>query len=225
MSFLSNLLSERADRSVGLLAEFSNPGELVHAVEEARRQGYSRIDTFTPFPVHGMDGAMGLSPSKLGYLVIGGGITGFALAMLMQWWMGAVDYPINISNKPFFAIEPSVPIAFELTVLFSALAAVGGMFALNGLPKPYNPLFNSERFGRASDDGFFLHVAAADGKYDAAQTSAFLRDLGALHVEYVDHDAAYDIDDAGDLHRIEPGAPAAPPDARPAAPPPPPRAH
>lgn len=225
MSFLNKMMSARADRTVGLLAEFSNPGDLVHAVEEARRKGYSRIDTFTPFPVHGMDAAMGLSPSKLGYLVIGGGITGFALAMLMQWWMSAVDYPINISHKPFFAIEPSVPIAFELTVLLSALTAVAGMFALNGLPKPYDPLFNSERFGRATDDGFFLHVAAADAQYDAAQTPAMLRDLGALHVEYVDHEGAYDVDDAGSLHRIEPGAPAAPPDARPAAPPPPPRAH
>ena len=174
---------------------------------------------------NGDDAAMGLGPSKLGYLVIGGGLVGCALAFLMQWWMGAVDYPINISNKPFFAIEPSIPIAFELTVLFAALAAVGGMFALNGLPKPYDPLFYSERFGRATDDGFFLHVAAADAKYDAAATSAMLRDLGALHVEYVDHEGAYDVTDAGDLHRIEPGAPAAPPDARPAAPPPPPRAH
>ncbi len=223
MSFLSNLLSARADRTVGLLAEFSNPGDLVHAVEEARRQGYARLDTFTPFPVHGMDAAMGLSPSKLGYLVIGGGLVGCALAFLMQWWMGAVDYPINISNKPFFAVEPSIPIAFELTVLFSALTAVGGMFALNGLPKPYDPLFHSERFGRATDDGFFLHIAAADANYDAAATSALLRDLGALHVEYVDHEGVFDVTDEGDLHRIEPGAPAAPPDARPAAPPPPPR--
>lgn len=225
MSFLSNLLSARADRTVGLLAEFSNPGELVHAVEEVRRQGYAGIDTFTPFPVHGMDAAMGMRPSKLGYLVIAGGLTGCALAFLMQWWMSDVDYPIPISGKPFFAIEFSVPIAFELTVLFAALAAVAGMFALNGLPKPYDPVFHSERFGRATDDGFFLHVAAADGQYDAGATSALLRDLGALHVEYVDHEGAYDVDDEGGLARIEPGAPPAPPDATPAPPPPPPRAH
>lgn len=197
MSILDKLLGERANKHVGLLAEFSNPGDLVHAVEAVRRKGYTRIDTFTPFPVHGMDAAMGLSPSKLGYLVIGGGITGFALAMLMQWWMGAVDYPIAISGKPFFAIEPSVPIAFELTVLFSALAAVGGMFAINGLPKPYNPLFYSERFQRATDDGFFLHVAAADGSYEDRATSSLLRDLGALHVEYISHDGAYDVNADG----------------------------
>lgn len=196
---LKDTLRARADKHVGLLAEFSNPGELVEAVEAVRREGYTKIDTFTPFPIHGMDHSMGLSPSKLGYIVIGGGLTGCALAFLMQWWMGAVDYPLNISGKPLFAVEPSVPIAFELTVLFSALGAVAGMLALNGLPKPYNPLFYSERFQRATDDGFFLHVAAADGTYDRASTSALLRDLGALGVEYVDHDGAYDLDENGEF--------------------------
>ena len=206
-AFLDNALRARADKHVGLLAEFSNPGDLVHAVESVRRAGYTQIDTFSPFPIHGMDGAMGLSPSKLGYLVIGGGLTGCALAFLMQWWMGAVDYPLNISGKPFFAIEPSVPIAFELTILFSALAAVGGMFALNGLPKPYNPLFFSERFQRATDDGFFLQIAAGDKKFDRAATAALLRDNGALGVEYVDHEGAYDLDERGEVVT----APAAPP--------------
>ena len=169
----------------------------------------SRSLLFTPFPIHGMDRSMGLSPSKLGYIVIGGGITGCALAFLMQWWMGAVDYPLNISGKPLFSVEPSVPIAFELTILFAALGAVAGMLALNGLPKPYNPLFYSERFGRATDDAFFLHVAAADGAYDRAGTSSLLRDLGALSVEYVDHDGAYDLDENGEFMTPD-GAPPPP---------------
>ncbi len=198
-AFIDNALRARADKHVGLLAEFSNPGDLVEAVESARRAGYTQIDTFSPFPIHGMDGAMGLSPSKLGYIVIGGGLTGCFLAFLMQWWMGAVDYPLNISGKPFFAVEPSVPIAFELTILFAALAAVGGMFALNGLPKPYNPLFFSERFQRATDDGFFLQIAAGDKQFDRAATAALLRDSGALGVEYVDHEGAYDLDRDGEV--------------------------
>jgi hypothetical protein len=206
---VKNTLRARADKHVGLLAEFSNPGELVEAVEAVRREGYTQIDTFTPFPIHGMDHSMGLSPSKLGYIVIGGGLTGCALAFLMQWWMGAVDYPLNISGKPLFSVEPSVPIAFELTILFSALGAVAGMLALNGLPKPYNPLFYSGRFGRATDDAFFLHVAAADGAYDRAGTSALLRDLGALNVEYVDHDGAYDLDENGEFATPD-GAPPPP---------------
>ena len=213
-AFLDNALRARADKHVGLLAEFSNPGDLVEAVESVRRAGYTQIDTFSPFPIHGMDGAMGLSPSKLGYLVIGAGLTGCALAFLMQYWMGAGSqpdwlltnfqgYPLNISGKPFFAIEPSVPIAFELTILFSALAAVGGMFALNGLPKPYNPLFYSERFQRATDDGFFLQIAAGDKKFDRPATAALLREHGALGVEYVDHDGAYDLDDRGEVIVVE----------------------
>ncbi len=192
-----NALRSRADKNVGLLAEFSNPGELVEAVEAARRDGYTRLDTFSPFPIHGMDAAMGLPSSKLGYIVIGGGITGCALAFLMQWWMSAYDYPLNISGKPLFAIEPSVPIAFELTILLSALGAVGGMLALNGLPKPYNPLFYSERFGRATDDGFFLHIAEADRRFDRSGTAAMLRAHGALGVEYVSHDGAYDVNEDG----------------------------
>ncbi|NNF58789.1 MAG: DUF3341 domain-containing protein [Rhodothermaceae bacterium] len=194
-----------ADRNVGLLAEFSDPGALMHAVENLRKRGYSRLDTFTPFPVHGMDRAMGLGPSKLGYMVFIGGLTGCALGYFLQWWTSAGSqpdwlmtpfqgYPINISNKPLFAIEPSVPIMFELTVLFAALTAVAGMLALNGLPRPYNPLFHSERIGRASDDGFFLHIEASDSQFDRDATAAALAEEGALAIEYLDHDGAESID-------------------------------
>lgn len=208
-AFIRDALRSRADRHVGLLAEFSNPGDLVEAVEAVRREGYAQIDTFSPFPIHGMDRSMGLKPSKLGYLVIVAGLTGCALGFLMQWWMGAVDYPINISGKPLFAVEPSVPIAFELTILFAALGAVAGMLALNGLPRPYNPLFYSERFQRATDDGFFLQIAASDGAFERAGTTRMLRDLGALGVEYVDHDGAYDLDRDGEF--VTPAPAAAPP--------------
>ncbi len=199
---------DRANQHVGLLAEFPDPGALYEAVQKLREKGYSRLDTFSPFPIHGMDRAMGLSYSKLGFLVFGGGLTGLFLGFFLQWWTSAgpqiegwpavigslMPYPINISNKPLFGVESSVPIMFELTVLFSALTAVVGMLALNGLPKPYNPLFHSERFGRASDDAFFLHIAAADGTFDRAKTAADLRDLGAMGVEYVDHDGATPAD-------------------------------
>jgi hypothetical protein len=182
---------ERPDPHVGLLAEFSDPGALLHAVERLRRDGFSRMDTFTPFPVHGMDRALGLGPSLLGYLVFIGGSLGLLSGYLLQWWTSDVDYSINISNKPFFAIEPSVPIMFELTVLFSAATAVIGMLVLNGLPRPYNPLFNSDRFGRATDDGFFLHVGAGDGGRDDAAIADALFAAGALAVERVDHEGAH----------------------------------
>jgi len=195
-----------ADKNVGLLAEFANPGELYHAVHELRGAGYARIDTFSPFPIHGMDRAMGLGPSPLGYFVIIGGLAGLGLAVLMQWYMNAYDYAWNISGMPFFAIEQNVPVTFEMTVLFAALTAVVGMLVMNGLPRPYNPLFYSERFGRASDDGFFLQVSVLDRKFERADTAQLLRDLGALYVEYVDHTGAFRVVERGALIRIEPRA-------------------
>jgi hypothetical protein len=181
-----------ADQVYGLLAEFPNPGALLHAAEAVREEGYRHFDTHSPFPIHGMDDAMGLGNSKVGYFAFLGGVTGFAGAYLLQWWTAAVDYPINISGKPFFAVEPSVPIMFELTVLFAAFGAVGGMLALNGLPRPYNPLFYSDRFEGASDDRFFLHVAASDEQFDADETAVMLRRIGATHIELVQDDGVSD---------------------------------
>ncbi len=183
----------RPDKVYGLLAEFSDPGALLHAAERVRAAGYTHFDTHSPFPIHGMDKAMGLGNSKVGFIALGGGLTGLALATWLQWWTGGVDYPLDISGKPFFAVEPSVPIMFELTILFAALSAVAGMLALNGLPRPYNPLFYAENFARATDDAFFLHVAASDKNFDLERTEQLLRDLGALYVRVIqDHGVAGD---------------------------------
>ncbi len=181
------------DRLYGVLAEFPNPGALLHAAEAAREAGYRRYDTYSPFPIHGMDRAMGLGNSQVGYFTLIGGLTGLAIGTWLQWWTSAVDYPLNISGKPFFAWWSSIPIMFELTVLFAAFGALAGMLALNGLPRPYNPLFYSDRFRRASDDGFFLHVAAADGQFDRERTAQMLEKAGATHVE-----AVYDREETGE---------------------------
>ena len=182
-----------ADQVHGLLAEFSDPGALLHAAEAVREEGYSHFDAHSPFPIHGMDEAMGLGNAVgVGVLTFFGGLTGCAGAYLLQWWTAAVDYPTNISGKPFFAVEPSVPIMFELTVLFAAFGAVAGMFALNGLPRPYNPLFYSDRFEGATDDRFFLHVAASDDRFDVEETAAMLQGLGARHIELVKDDGTAD---------------------------------
>lgn len=185
--------SREDDNVYGLLAEFSNPATLLHAAEAVRERGYTHFDAHSPFPIHGMDRAMGLGNSKVGFFALGGGVTGFALGYWLQWWTSAVDYPINIGGKPFFAIEPSIPIIFELVVLFSAFGAVAGMLALNGLPRPYNPLFYSERFARVTDDGFFLHVAASDAQFDEAKTAHTLHEIGALRVERVRDDGTADV--------------------------------
>ncbi|MEZ4702471.1 MAG: DUF3341 domain-containing protein [Rhodothermales bacterium] len=185
-----------ADGVYGLLAEFSNPGTLLHAAKATREAGYAHFDTHSPFPIHGMDKAMGLGNSLVGYIVLVGGITGLSIATWLQWWTGQVDYPLNISGKPFFAVEPSIPVMFELTILFSAFAAVAGMLALNGLPRPYNPLFYSNAFTRATDDGFFLHIAASDGQFDQQKTADFLKGIGASHVEVIHDHGVADTDEA-----------------------------
>lgn len=177
------------DATFGLLAEYPHPGALMNAARGMREAGYRRFDTYSPFPIHGMDAAMGLGQSKIGYGTLAGGLAGLALAMWLQWWTSDVDYPLNISGKPEFAIEPSVPIGFELTILLAALTTVAVMLALNGLPRPWNPLFSSKHLHRATDDGFFLFVAATDSKYDAGQTAGLLEQLGATRLEPIRDDA------------------------------------
>jgi hypothetical protein len=173
-------------RIYGVLGQFEHPGALLEAARGVREAGFRKFDAHSPFPIHGMDRAMGLGQSVLGFLVFGGAVTGCLLAYWMQWWMGEVDYPLNISGKPFFAIEPSIPIMFELTVLFAALAAVFGMFALNRLPRPYNPLFYSSSFARVSDDGFFLSIQSNDREFDVDRCSALLKELGAVGIEVIE---------------------------------------
>lgn len=185
------IYESRPDKVYGILAEYSDPGALLHAAEAVRKAGYAHFDTYSPFPIHGMNKAMGLGNSKVGLFSLGGGLTGFGLGYWLQWWTGSIDYPLNISGKPFFAVEPSVPVIFELTILFSAVGAILGMLVLNGLPRPYNPLFYAENFARVTDDAFFLHIAASDKLFDEQQTAALLREQGALYLRLVeDHGLA-----------------------------------
>ncbi|MCB9507086.1 MAG: DUF3341 domain-containing protein [Myxococcales bacterium] len=170
----------------GVLAEFSSAQQIYHACEQVRDAGFKKWDAYTPFPVHGLDKAQGLPASFLPWIVLVVGLTGTATAIGLQYWVHAIAYPLVISGKPFAAWPAYVPIIFELSVLFSAFAAVFGMLAINRLPMLNHPLFTSERFGRASDDRFFIAIEATDPKFDADRTTAFLQGLGADHVEFVE---------------------------------------
>jgi len=172
--------------SYGVLAEFTNAQDIYHACEGVRDAGYQRWDAHTPFPVHGLDGAMGLSKSKLPWIVLCMGLTGLTIALSLQYWVHSIEYPLVISGKPFFAGPAYVPIIFELSVLFSAAGAVFGMFALNKLPMLNHPLFRSRRFERVTDDRFFISIEATDPKYDTSATIELLKGLGASHVEVVE---------------------------------------
>lgn len=169
----------------GYLLEFETASDLMSAAEQVRDAGFSHWDCHTPFPVHGLDDAMGLRETRLPWLVLGGGVTGAGLGMLMQWWMNAIDYPLVISGKPLWSIPANIPVGFEMTVLLAAFGAFFGMLALNGLPHLHHPLFGSERFRRASDDRFFISLEARDPLFGEKATEDFLAGLGAVGVEKV----------------------------------------
>jgi hypothetical protein len=175
----------RGKRPVLFLAEFETPSQVLRAAEKVRDAGYTRWDVHTPFPVHGMDRAMGLPDSRLGWIVLVCGLTGCTMAFLLMWWANGIDYPLIIGGKPPGAIPSMVPVMFELTVLLSAFGAVFGMLGLNQLPRHHHPVFYSERFERASDDRFFISIEAADEKFDLEDTRALLESLGPSHQELI----------------------------------------
>ena len=171
----------------GLLAEFSSPATLLHAAEKIHAAGYSEYDCHSPFPIHGMDAAMGLKRSRLGYIVGFMTILGAITAFTLQTWVTTSAYPLVISGKAFFSWQAYIVITFALFVLFGTFGAVFGMFHINKLPMLHHPLFNSEQFKKVTDDGFFVSVEATDRLFDEAKTRAFLEALGGKNIELVKH--------------------------------------
>ncbi|MFO0678711.1 MAG: DUF3341 domain-containing protein [Polyangiaceae bacterium] len=171
-----------------VLAEFDSSASIVHAAEKVRDQGFKNWDTYTPYPIHGMDGAMGLKDSKLGWIVLTMACTGISIAFAMMMFMNGIDYPIIIGGKPADAFPSMVPVMFELTILFSAFGSVFGMFHLNRLPRHHHPVFYSDRFRAASDDKYFLSIEAEDPKFDEGNVKKLLESLHATFVEVVEEE-------------------------------------
>ena len=170
----------------GLLAEFRTADDLRRAAAVVREAGYERWDAHTPFPVHGLDDAMGIRPTRLPWVVLAAGIAGTSGGILMQWWMNAIDYPIIVSGKPFFSLPAQIPVAFELTILLASLTAFLGMLGVNALPRLHHPLFANKRFRWASNDAFFISVEATDRLFDVEATDKLLRSAGSLSVEWIE---------------------------------------
>jgi len=177
--------TDEEPKVLGMLAEFKTPDELLRAARKVREEGYEHFDAHSPYPIHGLDEAMKIRPTILPWLVLGGGITGASVALLMQWWTNAVDYPHIISGKPLFSLPANIPVIFELTVLFSALTAFFGHMVLNRLGRPSRAIFSTDRFQRATSDRFFLSIEARGYKFDRKETKALLESLGAASVETV----------------------------------------
>jgi hypothetical protein len=170
----------------GMLAEYATPADLMHAAEKIRDAGFRRWDVFSPYPIHGMNQAMGLKNSKVGWFGFTGGVIGYTTGMVMIWWMNAHDYPILVGGKPMFSPHYAFPPSYELTILFTAFGSILGMMFLNRLPKLYNPLFKSERFKLATHDRYFLVVETTDPKYSEAETRKLLESTGSKHIEIVE---------------------------------------
>ena len=180
------LQADEGPATYGVVAEFGDPRQLLDAIRAVRAKGYRKFDAYTPYPVHGVESAMGEHRSILGYVVLVAGLCGTLSAYLLQWWTGAVSYPLVIAGKPLFAFEPSIPIMFELTVLFAAFGAVIGMLVLNRLPQFYHPVFNYSRYGGATNDRFLLAVESEDPLFDEQRTTELLAQLGSTNTEVVE---------------------------------------
>lgn len=170
---------QAANKELGVLASYSTAHSIYHACEQVRDAGFRKFDSYTPFPVHGLDKAMGLGPSYLPWLVLIAGVTGGSLALLLSVWTSAYDYPLNIGGKPLFSIPAFIPVVFECTILLSGLTAVFGMFFLNKMPTYHHPLFAVAIFAKVTDDKFFIFIDSKDRKYERHKIIDFLMQSGA----------------------------------------------
>lgn len=176
-------------KTFGIIAEFSSPAALMEAAKQVRTAGYQRFDAHSPFPIHGMDDAMGLKRSPVGYIVGGMAALGAIIGFSLQTWVSTDAYPLVISGKPLFSWQAYIIITFALFVLFGAFGAVISMFAINRLPRLNHPLFFSEQFERVTDDGFMISIESGDTQFDEERTREFLASIGGTNIELVRGDA------------------------------------
>jgi len=170
----------------GLIAEFDNPEALVGAAHRAFAEGFRKMDAYSPFPVEGLAEALGFHRTRVPLIVLTGGILGCLGGFFLQYWLAVIDYPINVGGRPLNSWPSFIPVTFELTILIAALSAFFGVLALNGLPMPYHPVFNVDRFELASRNRFFLLIEAADPRFDSAGTRRFLETVGSHGVYEVE---------------------------------------
>src|SRR5450432_4675106 len=173
-------------KTYGIIAAFDTPPDLYHACEKVRDAGFSQWDALTPFPIHGLDAAMGMRRSKVPRFSLAGGLTGFCTGMSFIAWANAYEYPLIVGGKPFFSPMFAFPVSYELTILFTAFATIFGMFFLNGLPMHYHPVMKAPQFVRAMDDRFYIVIEAADPKFNAAQTRSLLQQAGGRDIAEIE---------------------------------------
>lgn len=172
----------------GLIAEFDSPATLLKAGTALRDKGFEQYDCHSPFPIHGMDEAMGLKRSPLGYIIALFAIIGAIIGLGLQTWVHSIEYLLIISGKPYFAWQAYIIVTFALTILFGAFGAVFGMLGLNKLPRYHHYIFYSDKFKKVTDDGFFVSIGANDKMFDKKDTTDFLKAIGGKHIEVLEGD-------------------------------------
>ena len=175
-------VSEPTNPTFGLMAEFDSAQAVVDAARRTMAEGYTKVEAYTPVPIEELNDIIHKRRTILPKISLLGGLAGMATGFALQYWASVIEYPLNVGGRPYASWTAFVVPSYELTILFSALATAGGMIALNGLPQPYHPVFNTPRFSLASSDKFFLVIESADSKYDVEKTTRFMQDIGAKGV-------------------------------------------
>lgn len=183
------------EKTVAILAEYEDVTSLIHAAEKVRDAGFSKWDCHTPFPVHGLDKAMGIKPTILPFLTLVMALTGTTTGFIMQYWANATNadllpigmpgYEYLISGKPMWSLPANIPVMFEMTVMFAAYTTVFALFLLCKLPRHYNPLFKSARFRRATSDRFFVVIETADPLFNESRVNSLLQSTHPKSMETV----------------------------------------
>ena len=171
-----------AENPFGQLALFDTAADIYHAAEKVRDAGYKKWDVYTPFPIHGMDEAMGLKRSKVTIYTLLGGASGFFLGMLMVWFMNSFDYALIVGAKPYFSPIYPFPVIYEMTILLAAFGAFFGMFITNFLPQHYHSAMNYKNFAQVTDDKFIIVIEASDSLYDELKTKTLLEETGGKDI-------------------------------------------
>ncbi len=170
----------------GYIAEFEEPDRLLEAARKVKAEGYDVVEAYSPLPLHGLADILGWS-NRLPAIVFAGGVLGACVGFGLQYWVSVIEYPVIVAGKPFNSWPAFIVPTFECTILFAAIAAVLGMFWLNGLPQPYHPVFNVPRFVEASRDRFFLMILSRDPRFEMERTKKFMRALNPVSLEEVPH--------------------------------------
>jgi len=172
----------------GIIAEFDSPVAILQAAEKVRDAGYRRWDTFTPFPIHGMEKVMGLKNSLVGWVSLAMGAGAFLSVVGLIWFANAFDYPLIVGGKPMFSVPMTFVPSYIMMIMGAAVGSLVGMLALNQLPRLHHPLFGNKRFALATRDKFFLAIGATDPKFSETETRKLLEEIGGAHIELVEDD-------------------------------------